>query len=531
MHRMKNKSNFKFLSTGVVLVVLLLTGLNTGCSGTEKTTEIHIYYEIDPLFREIYLFLGGPEVLGLAISPAKGFGNITAQYMETCKMVYDPDAPLIQRFYLASLGKDLGFFEPAVPTPSEPDVVYVDGHSIFSDFLPLYEKLGARMVGKPLTEGYHNLIRNRYEQHFENVGFFRMDGSPDVHLLAYGVMACGEDCTSSNPGNATIDINNYIDPTFQEFVNNQGADFTGYALSDAYVNEEGTWEQILENVVLAAESADSPQSVRLQPLAEKLSLKSSPPGLKSNNPDMYFYPTQGDLGYEIPSYFFDYLNRHGGLAFTGLPIAQVSSLGDKMKHQCFTNLCLAYDPVSNEGGRVRPEPLGYAYKYLYYKETFQPTPTPEPAVLDGWPTPQGQPVLSDPVSPDQPVEDLPPEQMQPPIEPAAGEAPGAEERTVTFRSWESFPVLGSGRIQEVGIEAKSNGQPMGGLPLELTVTMPDGNQLFYIMPETNANGKSTLSLPPFDAPNGTIVPYLVCVRLENRQKICLEKSFIIWSLP
>ncbi len=92
-------------------------------------------------------------------------------------------------------------------------------------------------------------------------------------------------------------------------------------------------------------------------------------------------------------------------------------------------------------------------------------------------------------------------------------------------------MLGAGRIQEVGIEASANGQPIRGLPLELTVTMPDGNQQYYIMPETNAKGKSTLSLPPFDAPNGTIVPYLICVRLNDLEKICLEKSFIIWSLP
>jgi hypothetical protein len=345
-------------------------------------------------------------------------------------------------------------------------------------------------------------------------------------------MACGEDCPSfGSPGNATIDIKIYIDPTFQGFANSQGADFTGYALSDAYVNQEGLWEQILENVVLVAGSADSPQTVRLKSLADELSLQTVLPGLKSGNPDLYFYPTQEDLGYEVPSYFFDYLNSHGGLAISGPPVAQVSSFGDKMKHQCFTNLCLVFDPVANEGGRVRPEPLGYAYKYLYYQETLPPTPTPEPAILMGWPTPQGQPDLTEAVPPVLPGEGSPPEQAQPPLNPVDPGSLGQTERTVTFRSWEHFPVLGAGRIQEVGIDANSDGQPMGGLPLELTVTMPDGNQKYFIMPETDANGKSVLSLPPFDAPNGTIIPYLICVRLNNLENICLEKSFIIWSLP
>lgn len=142
MHRKKNKSNFKSLGIGIVLMILLLTGINTGCSGGKGTQVSREYYEIDPLFREIYLFLGGPEVLGPAISPAKSYGNITAQYLETSKMVYDPDAPIIQKFYLASLGKELGYYEPAVPAPSDPEILYVDGHTIFSDFLPLYEKLG-----------------------------------------------------------------------------------------------------------------------------------------------------------------------------------------------------------------------------------------------------------------------------------------------------------------------------------------------------------------------------------------------------
>jgi len=532
MHRKKNKTNLKFVGTGVVLMILLLTGLNTSCTGAgEKPASID-YYEIDPLFREIYLFLGGPDVLGLAISPAKSYGNFTAQYMETCKMVYDPNAPLIQRFYLAPLGKELRDYEPAVPMPSEPDVLYVDGHTIFPDFLPLYEKLGPRMVGKPLTEGYHHLIRNRYEQHFENVGFFRMDGSSEVRLLTYGVDACGKDCPfMGNPGNATIDIRIFIDPIFQEFVNNQGADFTGYALSEAYLNEEGLWEQILENVVLVAESANSPQSVKLKSLADKLSLETAPASPKSDNPDLYFYPTQEDLGYEIPSYFFEYLNRHGGLVITGPPITQVSSFEEQMKHQCFTNLCLAYDPVANEGGRVRPEPLGYAYKYMYYKEPIQPTPTSEPAILMGWPTPQGQSVLTEAVSPVLPEEAAPPEQAQPPLDPVVADSSDTAERTISFRAWEHFPVLGTGRIQQVGIDANTDGQPMGGLSLELSVTMPDGKQQYYIMPETDANGKSVLALPPFDAPNGTIIPYLICVRLNTLEKICLEKSFIIWNYP
>ena len=539
MRRKHEAINPRHVNINLFLVFLMLSVLIAGCAETQEISIPSDYYEVDPFFREVYLYLGGQEVLGMAISPARKYGNITAQYLETCKMGHDPDAPLIKRFSLAPLGKELGYYEPAIPPPTDPDILYVNGHMIFPDFLPIYEKLGERMVGNPLTEAYHNLIRDRYEQHFENLGFYRMNASSEVHLLAYGVLACGDNCpVSANMGNATIDIQTHIDPIFQEFVNNQGADFTGYALSDAYINNEGKWEQILENVVLVAESADNPKSIKLKPLADDLSILVEAPSPKSGNPEMYFYPTQGDLGYEIPTYFFDYLNRHGGLEISGPPIAKLSPFEDQMVHQCFINLCLTFDPQASEGGHVRPEPFGYAYKVLYYKEQSPALPTLEAETPISWPTLQSSPLPTDswPVAtetslPVLPTESAPPVLVQETPVPVSTESPIPAERAFTFRIWERFPVLGTTQIQEIGIDAYLNGQPMGGLLLELTLTMPNGSNQYYIMPATDVTGKSTLALPPIDAPNGTIIPYLICIRVNDTDKICLEKSFIIWNYP
>ena len=92
---------------------------------------------------------------------------------------------------------------------------------------------------------------------FENLGFYRLEGTPDVHLLAYGAWACVGKCSPSRPtGNSAIDIQSYIDPAFQNFVEKVGADFTGFALADAVQNNAGQWEQILENVVLIADSSE-----------------------------------------------------------------------------------------------------------------------------------------------------------------------------------------------------------------------------------------------------------------------------------
>src|SRR4030042_6323780 len=98
MRSKKDKTNYKKARKGIVLLSLMLMALSTGCLDPKETPVSKNYYEVDPLFREIYMHLGGEQVLGPAISPVTQQGNITVQYMETCKMMHDPEAPLIQRF-------------------------------------------------------------------------------------------------------------------------------------------------------------------------------------------------------------------------------------------------------------------------------------------------------------------------------------------------------------------------------------------------------------------------------------------------
>ena len=528
----------------IVLFLLFLSIFIIGCSGTTETPQSYDDYTVDPMLREFYSYLGGEDVLGPPISSVIVQGNIISQYFETCKMIYDPEALPKKPFHLAPLGKALGYIEPPITTSVQTGIPFEGGHTIFPDFIPLYEKLGPRMVGKPLTEGRYNLIRERYEQHFENVGFYRLNGSMEVNLLPYGILACGEDCSSKMAfGDHTFDIPSYIDPAFQEFVNRLGADFTGFSLTNAYINGDGKWEQILQNVVLVADSTDNPQSVRLLPLAEKLSIPMEPPRPYSGNSEMYFYPTQGDSGYEIPIYFWEYISSHGGIQVFGLPITQVSPFIDHMLHQCFVNLCLAFDPKVNET-RIRPEPLGYAYQTLYYTGKTHISPivtsaaTPIEEIVPIWPIPLNSPTI---------IPDLPPVTEVPlPAKPTETPPPAPvvetgplvtdsqavmEEREITFRIWERFPIIGSKQLQEIGISAVLNGQSLVGLLPELTITMPDGIQQFYAMPGTDITGKSTVMVPPIEAANGTIIPYLICFRLTNLDKICLEKSFIIWNYP
>ncbi len=150
----------------------------------------------------------------------------------------------------------------------------------------------------------------------------------------------------------SIDILSYIDPVFQSFVTQYGADMTGFALTEAFASPDGKWEQILENVVLVADSRIDPQSVTLRPLSEKVHIMVEEPRSQGGDPEMYFYPVQENKGYEIPLYFWDYIQKHGGVPVTGVPVTHYSLLAGQVYHQCFTNLCLTYDSVGQSSRRV-----------------------------------------------------------------------------------------------------------------------------------------------------------------------------------
>ena len=155
-----------------------------------------------------------------------------------------------------------------------------------------------------------------------------------------------------------------------------GADFTGFGLAEAYTADDGKKEQILENIVVAA---DPDQKVDLRPLSQMLSIQPEPPRPYSGDPDYYFYATDGDKGYEIPQELWDYIVEHGGIEEFGPPITHYGPLFGTAYHQCFTKLCLAFNLSPTDTSPVRPEPLGYAYKVLYYDT--KPAPTAVPTQL------------------------------------------------------------------------------------------------------------------------------------------------------
>jgi len=178
----------------LAIIILLISLAISACSDSRQTiTPDASLYAVDPVFREFYNILGGRAVLGEVISPVKVENGVTYQYTVAGKMTFDPKAPLPQKFQLAPLGRELGI---GISSDTNWEVA--------ESFKTLYKKLnGLPFVGKPLTGLIFNGEKDRYEQYFENLGFYQgpeTDG--EVRLLPYGAWRCGEECRSSLPLNA-----------------------------------------------------------------------------------------------------------------------------------------------------------------------------------------------------------------------------------------------------------------------------------------------------------------------------------------
>jgi hypothetical protein len=547
-----------FRRVPLTIALLLIACLGWACSKTPASNSPYDFagqFQVDPVFRAYYNYHGGEELLGKAISPPRKEGSLTIQFLESGKLVFDPNAPERSRFRMAPLGLENAVREPDTPPPTNPAFHYSNGHTIAPEFYPLYETLGADMVGKPLTEEKLNLIRKRHEQFFENLGFYRIEGTTEVHLLAYGSWVCLDKCLESSPlSQNSIDILSYIDPVFQGFVNQYGVDMTGFALTGAYASSDGKWEQIFENVVLAADSRINPQSVALRPIAEKVHIMVEEPRSPSGDPEMYYYPVQEkeNKGYEIPLYFWDYIQKHGGVPVVGVPVTHYSLLAGQVYHQCFTNLCLIYDPSAVEHARVRPEPLGYPYRVLYYSspEHTNTLTTSTPASGSGmgpYPSPVIKPTELQPstLGNETAVEPTPlsfptagPTAVAPSAAPLMTEigigqppAVSGSQREIDMQVWERYLVVGQQQGQEISIWVVENDRSMVGLQAEVTVKMPDGSEQIFPMPLTNARGQASLLLPAIEAPNGTIVPYKACILATADTRFCIADFFVIWNTP
>jgi hypothetical protein len=468
--------------------ILLLSGCNQPGELEPPAYTLEEGFSVDSFFQKFYEQMGGVEVLGPAISPVFSYGSRKFQYTESACLEYNADLPPSQAFRLSSLGLDMGISDPPVPPPGVPDVLYIDGHTVSGEFARFYHKMGgARFVGRPLTEMHFNPIKNRFEQYFENVGFYWNVDDPldEIKLLAYGAWKCDVYCRTQPHESAIVELPFSFFPLnenpFLDAVSRLGPDFTGFPLTSVYHGPDSSVEQVYENLVLFSD-ADLLPRVLLRPLASLLGISPDPLKEPLQIPDMFFYPIEGNLGYNVPQAFLDYITMHGGIEVSGPPVGEIFLVNDRLWRQCFINLCLEYhmNPNVPLELRISPQPLGYLYRDLT-----------SPAMPKDFDESQ-------------------------------------ELKSISMQVWERYPVLAAAARQEIAVGIFEGNAPLMNIEPILHIEMPDGSLLNQHFPPTGPDGYTYIRLEPIAAQHGTLLPYQVCVSSLADELFCVKESFVIW---
>ena len=102
-----------------------------------------------------------------------------------------------------------------------------------------------------------------------------------------------------------------------------------------------------------------------------------------------------------------------------------------------------------------------------------------------------------------------------------------------LKVWEKNPKISSQESQVINLMVRQakNDAPVVGAIATLTLDMPDGDQLVFNLPATNADGVTNLLLQPILAENGRLVPYKICLTTVSKSQKCIEDAFIIWNTP
>jgi hypothetical protein len=512
------------LSARRIIVLLLLSMaalILTACDSVDSFDQAEARSassEVDPLFREFYKKLNGEVTLGPPISDVSVQGGVSYQYTLGGLMSWNPNAPASQRFSLGPIGGDMEINEPGVANPGG-EARYINGHVLGKEFYYLYEVMGGvRYVGRPLTEAHYNAERGRTEQFFENVGFYLNDGDPPeaARLMAYGAWMCSTFCEDRlvdyGPG---VEPPERIHKRFLEAVERLGADFTGAAITEAYETPDGFIEQVFQNVVMISD-VNKPRRVSLRPMTEQIGMSRETPVPALDDPNYFFFPTDGALGYNVPRLILDYLAQHGNMELSGPPITELTPDRENTYRQCFTNLCLL---IIYDGGqaRVMPDAQGYTYLDLGL-------PAGESASSEEPPAPQAERPEETRAAEQQPAPEANAEQGV-----TASVTP--EGREISIQVWEAISPLPPDQGQEIGVSVYENGSPLSNVEPKLVVTLPDGSQRPYFMYPTDGNGQTVLQIDAIEAPIGTLVPYQVCLAGLGGEKICVRDSFLIWQNP
>ncbi len=458
-------------------------------------------YPIDQALKDFYNELDGKNFLGEALSPLMELNGMMCQYTSSALLCYDPQTTGIARYRVEPLGLALSLkAETPVELPIE-EARIVDGYVLYPAFDHLYDHFyGSLYAGKPLTNAFYNHARNRIEQYFENLGFYINldDAGQGPGLIEYGAWVCSDQCPADWESTVIQALPSRNDPRADfvvavEFLG--GSNLFGEPLTDLYLAADGSLEMVYEKAVFYA-PVSQPSALRLRTLPAVLGMPAMSPGprLYGVESQMDFYPVEGDLGYHIPLVFENFLQTNGGMSLSGDPIIDPYNPGSGIPRQCFAHFCLEYDKNAVDGEAVYLVDLGTQYLAT------QPEMTPL-SVQGG----VGQWFSED-------SEDT------------------VRDKRISFVVSEQSPQVRRGETQVIQIVVfdRETNQTVSGIQADLLVTMPDGTQVSYTFPPSDAGGKAYLQIEPvISAENGSLISYRVC--LKDVQAPCKEDAYMIWG--
>lgn len=478
--RIKKRRAPRVWLTGLAVLLLAWLAACGGGAGEAEQAEAEAAYPLEAIFSEFYAFLGGAERLGPALSPIVYEGEVQKQYLRNAVLVFDPSLPPSEQYSLAPVGLSLGVRDEPLQNPGLPGTLFVEGYIVYEGFADLYQELGGqRYVGLPLTGVRYLAEQNRVEQYFENLGFYLNldDPAAGVQLMNYGQVACGGSCGAGSAPAAIVQIDLPYGEPFVSTVGALGDAVTGERLAGPYQTADGSIEVIYRNLVLYAQSEEDARATP-RPILALLGVAPEPMTTRLDNANLMFYGLSGDLGYNVPLVFNDYIAEHGGYEIFGQPISEFKLLEDGGFRQCFANTCLRYE---GSNGQVVPLPMGAEYKAAFYDQPATGVQGQQPAI-----------------------------QIQ--VREEHAQISSAIEQTI-------FATLFSGT------------QLLEGLQPYLNLTLPSGGVNVYRFPPTDASGQTQVTVPPVSAQNGTLVPYQVCLESIGLERVCASGSYMIWGNP
>jgi len=477
MFGLKGKLTFYAFS---LLIILFLNACNSSAGKVAPGT-----YPVDPIFSDFYREIGGDSILGPAISPSFVSEGITYQYVVSGLMAYDPSQLALARFHFSAIAStEWGINDLVEPALSNPDITFVNGHQLWEEVLSFYDRYGPEIIGLPVTGVKANDEKQRYEQYFEGLGFFRDYSAPfgQIQLMPYGSWMCGGNCQykvtdiGPPPPSYTRDYSE-TEQLFLQESERLGYNFTGTPLAPPFIAEDTNFEMVFENVAMYIDPMDG-YRIKLRPLPSWLGIPTDQPTQETEADWLSFYPISEDLGYNVPNTFVKYIDDHGGMSYIGNPITEYHYLPDGGYSQCFTNLYLEYHPTAPQQLLIRPHELGKDYQTNGYTQVT--------------------------------------------ANPSSAEA-------LQINVWEEFPLIPSGQKQIINIEVSQDDTPMSGVEFSLLVNQPDGITKSYKLNPTGEGGTTSIELDPINGPNGSEIQYEVCLQGVVTPQVCFTRSYTIWN--